>query len=116
MSFEASSIFPRDWSPQLLRREASEFAHILRDEVRELYAAIPEVRFVAVEHSGDCLSRCDVWVYFEMKGWNEELMEEIICREFDLPALGRDPLTEYQFHYTCFPPLNEFSSPQDSLT
>jgi hypothetical protein len=116
MSFEASSVFPGDWTPQLIRREPSEFAHILRDEVRELYSAIPEVRFVAVERSGDCLSRSDVWVYFEMNGWDEDLMDEIIYREFVLPALGRDPLTEYQFHYTCFPLLNGFASPQNSLT
>jgi len=116
MSSEIISAFPNNWTPQLIRREPSEFELVLRDEVRELYAAIPEVRFVAVERSGDCLSRSDVWVYFEMNGWDEDLLEEIIYREFALPALVRDPLTEYQFHYTCFSPLNEFASPQDSLT
>jgi hypothetical protein len=115
MSFEASSAFPNNWTPQLIRREPSDFELVLRDEVRELYAAIPEVRFVVVERSGDCLSRRDVWVYFEMKGWDEELMEEIIYREFELPALRQDLRTEYQFHYTCFPMLNEFASPQDSI-
>ncbi|MDD5543258.1 MAG: hypothetical protein PHX83_08790 [Acidobacteriia bacterium] len=116
MSSEIISPFPIDWTPQLIRREPSDFELVLRDEVRELYAAIPEVRFVVVEQGGDRLSHCDVWVYFEMKGWDDELLEEIIYREFVLPSLGRDPLTQYQFHYTCFPPLHNFTSPQNSLT
>ena len=102
MTFEASSIFPSDWTPQLQRREPLEFAHILRDEVRDLYATIPEVKLVVVERSGDCFSHCDIWLYFEMNGWDDDLMEEIVFREFVLQEIEDDPVTTYSFHYVPF--------------
>ncbi len=102
MAFETSSIFPNDWSPQLLRREPSEFAHVLRDEVRDLYASLPEVKMVAVQRSGDCWAQCDVWLYFEMNGWDDDLMEEIVFREFVLKSMENDQATSYTFHYIPF--------------
>lgn len=101
MSFETSSLFSSNWTPQLLRREPSEFAHVLRDEVRDLYASIPEVKMIVVQRSGDCFSRCEVWLYFEMDGWDDDLMDEIICREFALQKLEENPTT-YSFHYIPF--------------
>ena len=108
MNFEASSVFPGDWTPQLQRREPSELAYILRDEVRDLYASIPEVKIVVVQRSGDCFSQCDVWLYFEMCGWDEDLMEEMIYREFVLKESEQDYGTAFSFHYIPFalPPLN----------
>ncbi len=102
MDFDASSVFPGDWSPQLHRREPSEFAHVLRDEVRDLYAAIPEVKMVVVQRGGDCFRHCDVWLYFEMSGWDDDLMEEIIYREFILKELEGSSPTTYDFHYIPF--------------
>jgi hypothetical protein len=102
MNFEASSVFPGDWTPLLQRREPSELAQIHRDEVRDLYASIPEVKMVMVQRSGDHYSQCDVWLYFEMFGWDEELMNEIIYREFVLKEFEQDPRTAFSFHYIPF--------------
>jgi hypothetical protein len=102
MDFEASSILPGDWSPQLQRREHSELGYILRDEVRDLYACIPAVKMVLVQRSGDRFSRCDVWLYFEMCGWDEDLMDEIIYREFVLKEFEQDSGTAFSFHYIPF--------------
>jgi hypothetical protein len=99
MNSESSSMFPNNWTPQLQRREPAECAHVLRDEVRDLYAALPEVRFVVVQQSGDCFSNCDVWLYFEMCGWDDELMEDLIFREFVLKELNMDSDTCFSFHY-----------------
>lgn len=102
MPSEIFSQFPIDWTPKLIRREPSEFAHVLRDEVRDLYASIPEVKMVVVESAGDCYPVCDVWLYFEMPGWDDDLMEEIILREFVLREKSEDLETAYSFHYIPF--------------
>jgi hypothetical protein len=102
MDFEVSSILPGDWTPQLQRREPSDLAYVLRDEVRDLYASLPEVKMVVVQHGGDCFSQCDVWLYFEMCGWDEDLMDEIIYREFVLKKFEQDSATTFSFHYIPF--------------
>ncbi|MFI5176441.1 MAG: hypothetical protein ACHQKY_16400, partial [Terriglobia bacterium] len=88
--------------PQLQRREPSDLAYVLRDEVRDLYASLPEVKMVVVQRGGDCFSRCDVWLYFEMRGWDEDLMDEIIYREFVLKEFEEDSGTAFSFHYIPF--------------
>ena len=113
MNSESSSIFPKDWTPHLQRREPSEFAHVLRDEVSDLYAALSEVRFVVVQQSGDCFSNCDVWLYFEMCGWDDALMKDLVYRELALKELNAASGTCFSVHYMPFvlpgidPPLME---------